>query len=173
MSSRQRPKVRGKKNVIDERDWADIDRDEQKAGLKRREQRWKEIELERKQLERLEKKAIKNADKMIDRDVNRPLHPLEEAWIRCDFVLWHLMTPEVYSTMEWLRFNDLPTYQAMYKRFMPKQMMRDINECVTWFANGGEVRRITMTVFRKEYLKYKGYKPSIKIKHKGEDDYEL
>ena len=173
MSRRQRPKVRGKKNVLDERDWADIDRDEQKAGLKRRERRWKEIELEKKRRAQLEKKAIKNADKMVDRDRNRPLHPLEEAWIRCDFVLYHLMNPDVYTAMEWLRFNDLPMYQAMYKRFMPKQMMRDINECVEWFAKGGEVRRISMTVFRKAYLKYKGYKPTVKVKHKGEKEYDL
>ena len=47
-----RPKNRGKKNVFDEWEHSDIDRNEQREGLKRRELRWKELIFE----ERLRRK---------------------------------------------------------------------------------------------------------------------
>ena len=46
----------------------------------------------------------------------RPPTPLEEAWLRCDYVLWNMMTPDAYAVMEWFRLNDVDTPEI----FRPK-----------------------------------------------------
>lgn len=174
MSSRQRPKVRGKKDVIDERDWADIDRDEQKRGLKRREKRWKEINFEIKRQKNLEKIAIAKAEKMKQPPRGRQPTELEEAWLRCDYVLYNIMSMAAYQMMEWLRLNDPAGYKAMYKIFISRNMMDNITSYVDYFAQGNSItKKLPKSEVIKHYVKYRGYKPSIKIKHKGEKERDL
>jgi len=174
MSSRQRPKVRGKRDVIDEWEWADIDRDEQKAGLKRREKRWKEINLEIKRQKNLEKKAISKAEKMETPPRGRQPTELEAAWLRCDFILYNMMTQAAYATMEWLRLNDPDGYKHLYKTFMSRNMMENIQMYVDYFAQGGKVdMQVKKSDILRYYIKYKGYKPTIKVKHKGEKERDL
>ena len=175
---RARAKIRkhlGKKNpkidVMDEYEWADIDRDEQEAGLKRREQRWKEIELAQKQDKLLEKKAIDNAEKMKRRAV---MTPLQEAWLRCDYILFNIMEPKAYEFMEWQRLNDPTTYKYLYKIFMSKYMMMNAHYYADYFAKGGKAPKlVTIGDVVQKYKKYKGIKTKIKILHKGEDEREL
>lgn len=172
MSKRVRPKVRGKKDVIDERDYADIDRDEQKRGLKRRERRWKEIELEIKKQKLLEKKAISIAEKMKQPPRSRQPTPLEEAWLRCDYVLYNIMTQAAYQMLEWIRLNDPTGYKYLYKTFMSKHMMGNITYFVDYFAQGNTInKRIPKHEVIRHYVKYKGYKRKITVKHKGEDEF--
>jgi len=174
MSSRQRPKVRGKKNVLDERDWADIDRDEQKRGLERREKRWKEIEYEIKRQKHLERIAVKNAEKMKQPSRGRQPTELEQAWLRCDFVLYNIMSQAAYAMMEWLRLNDPAGYRAMYRIFMSKNMMDNITSFVDYFAQGNSIiKKLPKAEIIKHYIKYRGYKPFIRIRHKGEEERDL
>ena len=174
MSKRVRPKARGKRDVLDEWEVADIDRDEQKAGLKRREKRWKEIELEIKRQKMLEKKAIANAERMEQPPRHRQPTPLEEAWLRCDYVLWNIMSQAAYNMLEWIRLNDPDGYKYLYKTFMSKNMMDNITYFVDFFAQGNKInKKLPKSEVIKHYVKYKGYKPTIKIKHKGEEERNL
>ena len=174
MGKRARPKVRGKKEVYDEWEHGDIDRDEQERGMKRRERRWKEIELEQKKQRLLERKAIKNVEKM-DRGTNgRPPTPLEEAWLRCDFLLSHLMDTKAYAFVEEARIKEPELYKYLYKQFMSPYMMHYAQMYVDFFAKGGKApKKITYGAVIKAYRKYKGIKSTIKIQHKGEDEKEL
>ena len=176
-----RPKVRkhlGKTNpkidVYDEWEHIDIDRDEQKAGLLRREKRWKEIDLAQKQAAALEKKAINEIEKM-KRDVKgRAMTAIEEAWLRCDFILSHIMKKKAYEFMEWQRLNDPECYKFLYKKFMSPHMMHYAQMYVDYFARDGEpYRMITHGEIVKMYRKYKGIRSKFKIKHKGEEEKEL
>ena len=174
MSKRVRAKVRGKKDVIDEYDIADIDRSEQKEGLKRRDRRWKEIELEIKRQKILEKKAISKAEKMKEPPKTRQPNPLEEAWLRCDFVLYNIMSQAGYNLMEWIRLNDPEGYKYLYKIFMSKNMMDNITDFVEFFSQGNTIgKRIPKHIVMRNYVKYKGYKGTIRVKHKNEEEYEL
>jgi hypothetical protein len=173
MSKRVRPKVRGKKDVLDEWEVADIDRDQQKEGLKRRERRWKEIEREIKRQKMLEKKAIVNAGKM-ETVYGRQPTPLEEAWLRCDYVLFNIMTMAAYQMLEWIRVNDPKGYRYLYRTFMSKNMMDNIEYFVDFFAQGNTIpKKIPKHEVIRHYVKYKGYKGSVKVKHKGEEEYDL
>ncbi len=174
MSKRERAKVRGNKNVFDEYDWADIDRNEQKAGLARREKRWKEIELQFKREKILEKKAITNAEKMRQPPRGRQPSPLEEAWLRCDFVLYHIMTRSAYNILEFIRTNDPAGYKHLYKIFMSRNMMENITQYVDFFAQGGKVdMKIKKSDMIRHYVKYRGHIPVFKVKHKGEEEHDL
>lgn len=171
MSKRVRPKVRGKKDVLDEWEVADIDRDEQKLGLERRERRWKEIQAEQQRQRLLEKKAIKNAEKMKSPPNTRQPNELEMAWLRCDFVLWNMMDGEAYMLMEYLRTVEPDTYKHLYRIYMSKYMMENIEFYVDYFAQGHKPDHlIPKADVMKHYLKYKGYKSTIKIKRKGEEE---
>ena len=173
MSKRVRPKVRGKKDVIDERDYADIDRDEQKRGLKRREKRWKEIEHQIRLDKHLEKKAIANAEKMKNPSGRQP-NQLEAAWLRCDYVLYNIMSQSAYQMLEWIRHNDPAGYRHLYKTFMSRNMMDNIGLFVDFFAQGNTVpQKIPKSDIIKHYVKYKGYKGKVRVKHKGEEEYDL
>lgn len=174
MSKRIRAKVRGKKDVIDERDYADIDKDEQKAGIKRRERRWKEIELEIKRQKLLEKKAVVNADKMNPEPNIRQPTALEAAWLRCDYVLYNIMMPPAYALMEWIRINDPEGYKHLYRIFMSKNMMDNIEYYVSYFAQGHTIpKQIPKRDVMMRYAKYKGYETSVKVRRKNEKEYEL
>ncbi|KKM86444.1 hypothetical protein LCGC14_1278980 [marine sediment metagenome] len=174
MSKRIRPKVRGKKEVFDEWEHMDIDRNEQKAGLKRRARRWKEIQREVKLQKVLEKKAINNADKMKLPPKTRQPTPLEEAWLRCDYVLFHMLTRSAYQTLEWIRINDVEGYKYIYKIVMSPNMMNNISYYVDYFAEGGTVDKlIPKNIIMGKYMKYRGYKPIIKVKRKGEEEYDV
>ena len=178
---RARAKIRkhlGKKNpkidVMDEYEWADIDRDEQEAGLKRRERRWKEVELAQKQARELEKKAIDNAEKIKRKPMALVVSPLEEAWLRCDYLLFNIMETKAYEFMEWQRLNDPDVYKYLYRKFMSKYMMANAEMYVDYFAKGGKAPKlITLGDIVKRYRKYKGIKTKFKIVHKGEEDREL
>ena len=84
-----RPKLRkhlGKTNpkidVYDEWEHNDIGRDEQKAGLKRREQRWREMELEQKRFEKLQNLLEKRKKMMTEALTRRQPTKMEVAWLR-------------------------------------------------------------------------------------------
>lgn len=164
--SKQRPKVRGKRDVMDEWEVADIDRDEQKAGLERRKKRWQEIQLQIAKQKELEKKAIAKAEKM-QNPKNRPPTPLEEAWLRCDYVLWNLLDEKAYGTMEWFRVNEPDAYKHIYKKLLSPFMMEHIQLYVNFFAMGGTTLRIPQALVRKFYMKYKGYRPTVSVQHGG------
>jgi len=168
-----RPKVRHKKDVLDEWEVADIDRDEQKAGLIRREKRWKMMELAQKYQQELEKKAIDEAEHM-NRPRNQLLTPLQEAWLRCDYLLFNIMEKNAYAFMEYQRKNDPEIYKKLYRKFMSKNMMEHAQYYVDYFARGNKAPKLVMIGdVVKEYKKLKGIKSNIKIIHKGEDEREL
>lgn len=169
-----RAKVRGNKNVYDEWEHGDIDRNEQKAGLKRRDKRWKEIELEQIRQRKLEKKAVEMAGELDRGSKGRPLTELEEAWLRCDFLLANIMEKKAYEFMEWQRINDPDTYMRLYRKFMSKNMMRYAQQYVDYFAQGYRAPRLaTLAEVIKQYKKIKGIKTIFTIKHKGEDEHDL
>lgn len=169
------PKARGKKEVYDEWEHGDIDRDEQKAGLKRRAKRWKQIELERKKSQALEKKAVDNAEKMgRDQSILLDPTPLEMAWLRCDFILSHIMNELAYRFMEWQRLNDPKCYKHLYRKFMSKAMMMNAQLYVDYFAKGGRAPKlITYPIIIRAYKNYYGIKTKFVVKHKNEEEYEL
>lgn len=166
-----RPKVRGKRDVVDEWEFADIDRNEQKAGLKRREKRWREIEKEVARGRIAEKKAIDNVEKMGNaRDPNL----IEQAWLRCDYVLSNVMEPTAYKFMEIARIKDPECYKRLYKIFMSRQMMYNIQYYVEYFLRGFKIKEpIKFSSVMKEYKKIKGIKNKIRVIHKGEEEHEL
>jgi len=168
-----RPKVRHKKDVLDEWEIADIDRDEQRLGLERRARRWREIEMELIRQKQLEKTAVKNAEKMnIPR--NRPPNELEEAWIRCDYVLYNMMEEDAYMVMEWLRLHDPDAYKFLYRKFVSKYMMENIMYYMDYFAAGNEAKyKIPKSHVMKFYKQYYNIKNKITIKRKGKEDREL
>lgn len=173
-NKRARPKVRGNKNVYDEWEHSDIDRDEQEAGLKRRERRWKEIELQQKEARKLEKKAIDEVEKMQRGTKGRALTPIEEAWLRCDYILSHLMDKKAYVFMEHARLKDPECYKYLYRLFMSPHMMHYAQRYVDFFAKGGvSPTQITFGNVIKQYRKYKGIRSKIKIKRKGEKEHEI
>jgi len=166
-----RPKVRGKKDVVDEWELADIDRNEQKMGLKRREKRWREIQKEISLNRIAEKKSIENVEKMGNA---REPTLLEQAWLRCDYVLSHVMEPRAYKFMEITRIKDPDCYKLLYRIFMSKQMMYNIQYYVEYFLRGYKVQeKITLASMMKEYKKIKGIKTKIRVIHKGEEEKEL
>lgn len=173
-----RPKIRkhlGKKNpqvdVVDEWELFDIDRDEQKAGLKRRRNRWREVRKELALNKKAEKVAIKEAGKMGN---SRNPNQIELAWLRCDYVLSNVMQLPAYNMMEYFRLNQTETYKKLYKIFMSKYMMQNIQYFVDYFSNGGSVKKkITLAMIYKEYKKLYGIKTKFTIKRKGEKDHEL
>ncbi len=161
--------------VYDEWEHHDIDRDEQMAGLARRERRYKEIELDQKKAAKLEQEALAKADKIGEgKSILRDPTPLEEAWLRCDFLLANIMVKEAYEFMEWQRLNDVDAYKKLYRIFMSKAMMRHAQTYVDYFAKGGKSPiMITYPNIIKAYKKIKGIKTKIRIVHKGEEDHEL
>lgn len=171
---RARAKVRGNKNIYDEWEHGDIDRDDQKAGLKRRDRRWKQIELERKRQKALEKQAIDNIEKMDRGSKGRPLTELETAWLRCDFLLSNIMERKAYKFMEWQRVNDPDAYRRLYRKIMSRNMMEFAQEYVDYFAKGYKAPvTVSFPEIVRLYKKIKGIKTRIKLIHKGEDEYEL
>lgn len=174
---RTRPKIRkylGKHSpqidIVDEWDEMDIDRAEQKAGIKRREKRWKELKLELAIQKKAEKVAIDNVEKM--GNARNPT-PIELAWLRCDYVLSNIMEVRGYKLMEILRIRDPETYKKMYKIFISKNMMENIQGFVDYFDAGGKVKRIKVKDIYMEYKKIKGIRSRIIVKHKGGKDREL
>ena len=104
----------------------------------------------------------------------RGMTPLEEAWLRCDFLLSHIMAKKAYEFMEWQRLNDPACYKHLYKNFMSKNMMHNAQAYVDYFAKGGKPwKLITFGGIIQAYKKYKGIKSKIRIVHKGEDEKEL
>lgn len=178
-----RPKIRkhqnkskgGKFEVYDEWEHSDIDRDEQKAGLARRDKRWKEIALAQKNAAKLEQKALSEADKMdSNRSLLRDITPLEEAWLRCDYLLSCIMEQKAYEFMEWQRLNDVDAYKKLYRVFMSKAMMSFAQQYVDYFAQGGKPPRyVTYPEIIKAYKKIKGIRTKFKVVHKGEEEREL
>ena len=167
-------KAGGKTEIYDEWEHIDIDRDEQRAGLLRREKRWKEIELVQKQAAALEKKAIDEVEKMKRDMKGRAMTAIEEAWLRCDFILSHIMEKKAYEFMEWQRLNDPQCYKFLYKKFMSPHMMHYAQMYVDYFARDGKpFRMVTHGDIIKMYRKYKGIKTKIKFKRKGEKEYDL
>ncbi|MHA2203897.1 MAG: hypothetical protein ACW991_09425 [Candidatus Hodarchaeales archaeon] len=178
-----RPKVRkhlGKHSpqvdVIDEWEEMDVDRDEQKAGLKRREKRWKEIALEKGWKKKQIDKVIKNADK-IEPDLRRGLTPQEELWLQVDFVLSYVMEEKAYNFVNNVKARkDIKTYNKLLNIFFSDKMRANLAHWVAYFAlNPYRVdNAITLASVVKEYRKIKGIKTTnIKIIHKGEDEKEL
>ena len=168
-------KGRNKDNVYDEWEHGDIDRDEQEAGLKRRDRRWKEIELKQKRDAQLEQEALAKADKIDSkRSLLRDPTPIEEAWLRCDFLLAQIMEQKAYEFMEWQRLNDVDAYKRLYRVFMSKAMMQNAQLYVDYFAKGGiSPINITFPDVVKAYKKIKGIKTKFTVVHKGEDNREL
>ena len=112
-----RPKVRGKKNVVDEWETMDIDRDEQERGLKRRAKRWKEIETENLIKKAAEEVALKHADKM--KHVRQPRNAIEEAWLKYDYVLANIMEIHAHRFLDNIRKRDVKLYNLDEKYFLP------------------------------------------------------
>ena len=171
----QNKSLGGKVEVYDEWEHSDIDRDEQKRGLARRERRWKEIELKQREDKKLEQEALSKANKIDSkRSLLRDPTPLEEAWLRCDFLLACIMEQKAYEFMEWQRLNDVNAYKRLYRVFMSKAMMEHAQLYVDYFAKGGKSPiRITYPDIIKAYKKIKGIRTKIKIVHKGEEDREF
>ena len=167
-------KAGGKTEIVDEYDLADIDKDEQRAGLERRDKRWKEIKFAQKQERLLEKKAIDEVEKM-ERDIKgRTMTAIQEAWLRCDFLLSNIMEQKAYEFMEWQRLNDPECYKYLYKQSMSPYMMHYAQMYVDYFARGGEAPiLISHGDIVKKYRKYKGIKTKFKIVHKGEEEHDL
>jgi len=168
------PKARGNKNLFDEWEVADIDRDEQEAGLARRAKRWKEMEFGRKNKQNLEKIAIDNADKMVTKEsLFKNPSPLKMAWLRCDFILSNIMEKQAYDFMEWQRVNDPTAYKVLYRKFVSPNMMMNAQAYVDYFAQGGKApKTISYPEIVKAYRNYYGL-TRITVKHKDEEEYEL
>lgn len=172
--SRRDKKHNIKKGVIDEWEICDVDRDEVNAGQKRRARRWKEIKMQEQIARNLEKQAIKNAEKMKAPPVNRPPTPLEEAWLRCDYILWNIMTQQAYSFMEYQRKNDPDVYKYLYKVFMPQRVMQWAEKYVDLLANGHQFqKKVPLPDVINYYRRFKGIKNTITVKRKGQKDREL
>lgn len=160
------------KDVYDEWEVSDIDRDEQKAGLKRRKRRWKEIELEQKRIQDMEKKAKEQAEKV---KKLRQITVIEKAWLKCDYILHHIMDKDAYEFMFNLTRTDPEAYKYLYKIFMSPYMMERADYFVLYFSRGGKVpngQTIPLVEVIKHYRKYKGIETKIVIKRKDEE-YEL
>jgi len=160
--------------VYDEWEHSDIDRDEQEAGMKRRAKRWKEIELDQKRATELEKRAIDEVEKIKRKTLSAMTKPIEQAWLRCDYILSNIMEQKAYEFMEWQRLNDPKCYKWLYRQFMSKAMMVHAQTYVDYFANGNEPPyKVKYGTVIKAYKKYKGIKSKIKIVHKGEEEWKL
>jgi len=162
-------------NIVDEWEFIDIDRDEQKRGLKRRDRRWKNMKLEEIRAKKAEKIAIKMAEKMKPVDPFRQPNEIELAWLRCDYVLWNIMETKAYAFMEHLRTTKPKAYKHLYKIFMSRNMMEHIQYFVDYFASGGITEeRIKLSSVIKHYRKFQGEKvTNITIKRKNEEEREL
>ena len=172
---RTRPKNRGKKNVFDEWEHLDIDRNEQKEIHKGREQKTKMDELDVLRAKKLNKFVVKMAEKFDTKEImRRPPNALEEAWLRCDYILFNIMTRKAYSFMDGLRTKDPDCYKYLYRIFMSPNMMEHANTWVNYFANNGKVDNIIpfSEVF-KWYAKYYKIDPRIMVHHKGEETVDL
>ena len=159
------------REVLDEWEIADIDRDEQKRGLERRKRRWKEIELEEKKIRNMKKKAIKKAEQ-----IKRMPNLLEIAWLKCDFILHNIMEKDAYKFMYDLTSTDPNTYKHLYKIFMSPYMMERADYFVEYFRRGGKApdnELIPLSRVVKYYKQYKGIKDKITVIHKGEKSREL
>lgn len=166
-----RPKVRGKKDVLDEMEIADIDRDEQKAGIKRREKRWKKIELKQRLLD--EQVRVAKEREIMKRKYRVP-NRAEESWLKCDYYLNHVMEEDAYDFMYELTVSDPETYKKMFKVFVSPYTLHKIDDFVQAFATGSSVsKRITIGEVVKRYRKIKKIRSKITIKHKNGDEYEL
>lgn len=180
-NKKARPKVRGKKDVIDEWEICDIDRDEQQAGLARRERRWKEIQQEIESRRKLEKKALDNAeriDPVTNRDVEKvikhQLTPIQEAWLRLDYILFNIMETKAYQFMEYQRLNDPECYKILFKKFISPNMMANVDYYIMYFASGKIApKKATLADVIREYNRYYNIKPKFTIKHKGEEEKKL
>lgn len=170
---KQRPKVRGKKDVIDEYETMDVDRDEQKVILKSREKRWKEIKLQQQRERQAEKKALDNAEKM-DPNLRSPLTELELAWLRYDYVLANVMERNAHIFFDSIRKKDIKSWHVLLDIFMSKNMRKNIETWLSYFDHGGMVKsKIKLIEVIKEYRKLKGIKTKIKVMRKGEKEYVL
>lgn len=159
------------REVLDEWEIADIDRDEQKRGLKRREKRWKEIELEQKKIRAMEKLAKKKAN-----IIKRLPNLIEQAWLKCDYILSNIMKKDAYEFMYSFISTDPEAYKHLYRIFMSPYMMERADYFVQYFHRGGktpEEELIPLLKVAKYYKKFKGIKDKIVIKRKGRKEYEL
>lgn len=172
---RTRPKKRGKKDVFDEWEHLDIDRNEQKVMHKNRERKTKMDELDAIRAKKAERIAVSMAEKFNTHEImRRPPNVLEEAWLRCDYLLYNMMTRKAYSFMDGLRLKDAKCYKYLYRIFMSPYMMEHANYWVKYFANGGKVqKRIDYAIVFKHYARYYGITPTIKIMHKGEEEKDI
>ena len=129
----------------------------------------------RKRNTELEGEALAKANKIGGkRSLLRDPTPLEEAWLRCDFLLANMMMKEAYEFMEWQRLNDVDAYKRLYRVFMSKAMMSNAQMYVDYFAQGGSPPRlITYPEVVKAYKKIKGIRTKFKVVHKGEEEKEL
>jgi hypothetical protein len=171
-----RPKVRGKRDVVDEYDLADIDRNEQKAGIKRRERRWKEIELKQKLKKAEIDNMLKKADK-INPNIRQGLTPQQELWLQVDYCLAYLMEEKAHRFLDDIRIQgDIKTYNKLLNIFFSDVMRANLQNWLNYFdATGCRVPDpITLASVVREYRKIKGIKKTnIKIVRKGEKDKEL
>jgi len=167
-----RPKVRSKKEVVDEWETMDIDRDEQERGLKRRARRWREIETENLIKKAAEETALKNADKM--KNVRVPRNIIEEAWLKYDYVLANIMDRKAHEFLDKIRMGDVKLYNKLLNIFISPYMKEQIDVMVQYFANGLAVdEKITLPDIVKEYRKLKGIRTKFTVKRKGDKDYDL
>ena len=170
---KQRPKVRGKKEVIDEWETMDVDRDEQERGLKRRARRWRDIEKAQAEARKVEREALKTADK-IRKDIRRPRNVIEEAWLKYDYVLANIMERRAHEFLDKIRVGDVELYNKILNIFISPYTKEHVDIMVQYFANGLSVaKKIALVDIVKEYRKLKGIRTKITVKHKGEDGYDL
>jgi hypothetical protein len=134
-------KVRGKKDVLDEWEITDIDRNEQKAGLDRRARRWKEIELEQKEYEKLQKALEKRAKAMESKKI-RPPTKAEMGWLKCDYILHFIMEPKAYDFMYKFTKEDPECYKYLYKIFISPYMIASADMWIKYFSTGNKPDRI-------------------------------
>lgn len=172
-NKRVRPKVRGKRDVLDEWEIEDIDRAEQKAGLKRREQRWKENELDELRFMKLQK-ALEKKKKALKGKKPRQPTEAEVGWLKCDYILHFIMEPKAYDFMYKFTTEDPECYKYLYRIFMSHYMIASADLWIRYFAAGNKPEKtITYGDVIKHYREYKGEKSTIKIKRKGEEEREL
>ena len=160
-----------KKNVLNEWEFIDIDKDEHENLLKFRDRRWKEIKLEEKQARELQERLAKKAK--AEEKIREPT-PADLMWLRADYVLSNTMEKKAYEFMYKLYLGDKNCYVYLFKIFVSKFRMDHIQWWVNFFASGNTVNKlIGYKDVIKHYREYKNIKTKITVKRKGEEDCEL
>lgn len=163
-------KTESTKDMVDEWEIADIDRDEQKRGLKRREIRIKKARLLNEQLKKELEQATKPKDPNRPSNV-RPPNAVEMAWLKCDFILSKIMEEKAYEFFDKLRTQDPECYKYLYRIFMSPYMMERADYYINYIDSGMPIeQKIPLKEVIKHYRKYKGISSNIRVIHKGEEE---